>query len=173
MPKNKKGGKKKKKAAGSGSLAKRQLELAEDMQEYAKILKCMGDRKLNVVLTDSSQMVASIPGRFRKRVWMAAGDIIIASRRDFQDSKLDVIYKYTKDEVRKLHKQGLIPDFFLDENAKREEPNDTGVYIDNESDDDDLPKVQGQKSYDISDELPSESSSASSSEESDLDIDDI
>lgn len=93
---------------------KRALIFACDMEEYAKITKCLGDRRILVILPDNSENLAIIPGRFRKRVWMGVNDIILVSRRDFQDNKLDVVYKYNPDEVRKLHKNKMIPDFFIE-----------------------------------------------------------
>jgi translation initiation factor 1A len=129
MPK-KKGGKKK--GGKGGPTVKRQLTIREDMEEYAKITKSLGDRRMNVVLTDSSEMLAVIPGRFRKRCWMSTGDVVLVSRRDYQDTKLDIIHKYTDDEKRLLLKLGEIPDFFTDATAKCEEEDDCGIIIEKE-----------------------------------------
>ena len=65
------------------------------------------------MLPDKSEMLAVIPGRFRKRCWMKVGDILIVSRREFQATKLDVIHKYNDEETRKLAKDHEIPEFFL------------------------------------------------------------
>lgn len=110
--KNKKGGKKKN---GTDAAEQRTLTLKDDMQDYAKVMKLLGDRNIIVVLPDSSEVRAHIPGRFRKKkIWVLLGDIILVSRRDFQDNILDVVHKYQSDEIRKIHKDGEIPDFFLD-----------------------------------------------------------
>lgn len=130
MPK-KKGAKKKGKKGGGDTAEKRTLIISEDMQEYAKIIKLLGDRRINVVLTDSSESLAVIPGRFRKRCWMKVGDVILVSRRDFQEGKLDVVYKYKDDEIRKLCKHGEIPNFFLDAGAIRGVDEDGGFIIGN------------------------------------------
>lgn len=131
MPKKKKG-----KGRNIGDSEKRQLILAGDMQEYAKVMRCLGDRRLTVILTDSSEMLAVIPGRFRKRVWIKPDDIVIVSRREFQNNKLDIIHKYNSDEIRKLHKIGDIPDFFLDTDAEDTQNNDNGFTIKNDDSDD-------------------------------------
>lgn len=135
MPKKKKG-----KGRNIGDSEKRQLILAGDMQEYAKVMRCLGDRRLTVILTDSSEMLAVIPGRFRKRVWIKPDDIVIVSRREFQNNKLDIIHKYNSDEIRKLHKIGDIPDFFLDGDAESTQNNDNGFTIRNDDSDDDETK---------------------------------
>lgn len=128
MPK--KGGKKKGKKS-SGDSEKRPLTLAGDMEDYAKVMKCLGDRRLTVILPDSSEMLALIPGRFRKRVWMGPGDIVLVSRREFQDGKLDIVHKYHSDEVRKLHKKGAIPGFFMEVEATQDIDDGCGIVIGN------------------------------------------
>ena len=109
MPKNKKKGKKRPKQ----NTVKRQLTFKENMQEYAKITKLLGDRRLMVVLPDGSEIMAIIHGRFRKRLWMKIGDVILIARRGFQEDKTDVIHKYTQDEVRKLINMYEIPSTFV------------------------------------------------------------
>jgi len=138
MPK--KGGKKKGKKKGSQTTEKRALTIAGDMQEYAKIMKLLGDRRITVVLPDSSEMLALIPGRFRKRCWMKVGDVIVVSRREFQNNRVDVVYKYKPDEIRKLCKQGEIPSFFMDSGATQGEGGEDGGFtIGNYDSDDELP----------------------------------
>ena len=61
-----------------------------------------------------TEIMAIIPGKFRKRCWMKAGDTLIVSRRDFQESKWDVCYKYNEDEVRVMVRKDELPSFFLD-----------------------------------------------------------
>lgn len=41
-----------------------------------------------------------------KKVWIAAGDIILVGLRDYQDDKADVILKYMPDEARLLKAYG-------------------------------------------------------------------
>lgn len=129
----KKGGKKKSGGAGVAK-EKRQLIVAGDMEDYAKILKCLGDRRVNMVLSDTTTIVGQIPGRFRKRVWMAASDVVLISKRAFQVDKVDIVYKYFPDEIRKLHKQGEIPDFFLDAEATGDDCDEGVTFGEDDSD---------------------------------------
>lgn len=127
MPK--KGGKKNGK--GSQITEKRPITLRGEMEEYAKIMKSLGDRRMTVVLPDSSEILALIPGRFRKRCWINVGDIVLISRREFQDTKVDIVHKYNSDELRKLFKKGEIPAFFLEAEATHDENDDCGITIEN------------------------------------------
>lgn len=43
-------------------------------------------------------------------MWINQGDIILIGLRDYQDSKADVIFKYTPDEARNLKTYGEFPE---------------------------------------------------------------
>ncbi|KAG6528767.1 hypothetical protein ZIOFF_010952 [Zingiber officinale] len=45
-----------------------------------------------------------------KKVWTAAGDIILAGLRDYQDDKANIIFKYMPDEARLLKAYGELPE---------------------------------------------------------------
>ena len=58
----------------------------------------------------------------RKKVWVAAGDIVLVGLRDYQDEKADVILKYNPDEARNLKAYKEIPDSAkINEGAVNEE----------------------------------------------------
>ena len=133
MPK--KGGKKKK---ISTNIEKRSLLYKDDMQEYAKMTKMLGDRRIMVMLPDKTEVMAIIPGRFKKRCWMKAGDTLIVSRRDFQESKWDVCYKYNEDEVRVLLKKDEIPPFFADNSNESSPTNQPLIEVVTEDVDNDI-----------------------------------
>lgn len=117
MPKSK--SKKNKGSSSAGGQPKRDLEYKEHMEEYAKVTSLLGDRRLAVVLPDSSESMAIIPGKFRKKPWMriGVGDVILVSVREFQEGKLDVLHKYTDKEVVELVRFEEIPLFFKDKEA--------------------------------------------------------
>ena len=122
MPK--KGGKKKNNKNNGNNIERRQLLYKDDMQEYAKMTKMLGDRRIMVMLPDKTEVMAIIPGKFKKRCWMKAGDTLIVSRRDFQESKWDVCYKYNEDEVRVLIRKDEIPPFFADNSTDSDVTNE-------------------------------------------------
>ena len=93
---------------------KRIMVYKQDMEEYAQITKMLGDRRVIVMFPSKEEFIAMIPGRFRKRCWMKIGDIVVISRRDFQDTKMDILHKYTDEETKILAKEYEIPPFFLD-----------------------------------------------------------
>lgn len=107
--KNTKGGKGHKKGKRQTD-SKRELEFRDEGQDYAQVTKMLGDGRVDAQCFDGSQRICHIRGKFRKRVWIAVGDIILIGLRDFQDGKADIIMKYTADEARMLKAYGEIPE---------------------------------------------------------------
>lgn len=166
MPPKKRGRKK-----NQGETVKRVLETKCDAEEYAKITKLLGDRRVTMILTDKMSTMGIIPGRYRKRVWMNVGDIVLVNKRDFQNDKSDILHKYSSDEVKKLHKMREIPDFFMDGIFKCENDLQDNNLTFQDSDDDDnvcLNKPY-QHYHEISESILPEYSD--SDENDDLDID--
>jgi translation initiation factor 1A len=125
---------------------KRALIYKENMEEYAQAIKMLGDRRILIMLPDKSESMAIIPGKFRKRCWIKVGDVIIISRREYQDNKLDVIHKYSDCETRNLAKEKEIPEFFL-ESSIPDKINDDENLLWEDSDDDDVEYIKQKLSY--------------------------
>lgn len=111
MPKNKgKGGKNRRRGKNENETEKRELVFKEDGQEYAQVLKMLGNGRLDAMCFDGIKRLCHIRGKLRKKVWINTGDIILLGLRDYQDTKADVILKYTPDEARNLKTYGELPD---------------------------------------------------------------
>lgn len=110
MPKSKpKGGNKRRRGKSGGDMEKRDLVFKEHGQEYAQIVKMLGNGRLDALCYDGKKRMCIIRGSMRKREWMGVGDTILIGLRDFQDNKADVIWKYTIDEARNLKMLGELP----------------------------------------------------------------
>jgi len=115
--------------------AVRELLYKEEMQDYAIVKSLRGDRRLDVMLTDGTTIMAIIPGKMRKRVWIKAGDVILVSFRDFQEGKVDVIYKYDKKEIDNLMLYGELPTNFLSSDTDIGIADDNLVFEDGDEED--------------------------------------
>ena len=122
MPGSKgKGGKKKRRCKNEVQV-KRSLVLAEEDQAYAKVIKMLGNARLQadcyIKLSDGQfkmeTKVCLIRGSMRKRVWINSGDVVLVSIREFDNSKGDVIHKYEPDEVSKLIRKKHMPSIKFD-----------------------------------------------------------
>ncbi|KAI1854254.1 hypothetical protein JX265_000663 [Neoarthrinium moseri] len=154
MPKNKgKGGKNRRRGKNENDNEKRELTFKEEGQEYAQVVKMLGNGRLETLCFDGTKRLGHIRGKLRKKVWINQGDIILLSLRDYQDEKGDVILKYTADEARSLKAYGELP-----ESAKI---NETDTYGPNED---------GECNFEFDEDRDSDSDDAAGKE---IEIDDI
>lgn len=111
MPKNKgKGGKNFKKGKKStGEQERRDLLFKEDGQEYAQVVRMLGDGRVALSCYDGVARTGLIRGTMRRRVWINTGDIVLVGLREFQADKADVIHKYTAEEARVLQAYDELP----------------------------------------------------------------
>ena len=106
-----KGGNKRRRGkSGNGDHeTKRELVFKEHGQEYAQVVKMLGNGRVEAQCYDGVKRLGIIRGSMRKRVWISVGDVILVGLRDFQDNKADIIGKYTADEARNLKMLGELP----------------------------------------------------------------
>ncbi|KAI3888861.1 hypothetical protein MKX03_036045 [Papaver bracteatum] len=110
MPKNKgKGGKNRKRGKNEADDDKRELVFKEDGQEYAQVLRMLGNGRCEAMGIDGVKRLCHIRGKLHKKVWISGGDIILVGLRDYQDDKADIILKYNSDESRLLKAYGELP----------------------------------------------------------------
>ena len=111
MPKGAKGkgGKNRRRGKNDGD-EKRELVFKEDGQEYAQVLRMLGNGRLEAQCIEGVKRLCHIRGKMRKKVWVNTGDIVLLGLRDFQDEKADVILKYLADEARSLKAYGELPE---------------------------------------------------------------
>lgn len=111
MPKNKgKGGKNRRRGKNENENDKRELVFRDDGQEYAQVIKMLGNGRLEAYCFDGTNRLCHIRGKLRKKVWINQGDIILIGLRDYQDAKADVILRYNPDEARNLKSYGELPE---------------------------------------------------------------
>ena len=110
MPKSKGKGGKNRRRGKNDNEEKRELEFKEDGQEYAQVMRMLGNGRLEAHCFDGVKRLVHIRGKMRKKVWVSPGDIILVGLRDFQDAKADCILKYSAEEARNLKAYGELPD---------------------------------------------------------------
>ncbi|KAJ7960304.1 Eukaryotic translation initiation factor 1A [Quillaja saponaria] len=89
---------------------KRELVFKEIGQEHGQVLRMLGNGRCEVMCIDGTNRLCHIRGKMHKKVWIAAGDIILVSLRDYQDEKADVILMFMPDEARLLKAYGELPE---------------------------------------------------------------
>ena len=98
------GGRKKKRSArfAQDHKSKREMIYRQSEQEYGFVEQLLGDMRCLVFCSDRQARVCHIRGRFRRRVWINLGDVVLVSVREFEKDRGDIIYKYNMEEVEHL-----------------------------------------------------------------------
>ncbi len=106
-----------KKRSGGQSESKKEMPLPSEDEGtmLCVVQRLLGAGYLEVVCTDGNTYKAWIPGKMRRRVWMHEGDVVLFLPWGTRDMKGEVVYRYERDEVRKLIASGLLPEELLEE----------------------------------------------------------
>lgn len=102
-----------KKTRGQRNEKKRDLIYPEEGQEFGFVQDMLGNGRVNVICEDGTKRVGRIRGSMRKfkhKVIINTGDIILVSVREYENDKVDVIYKYSYEEANYLSYHGELPE---------------------------------------------------------------
>lgn len=111
MP-NRTGGKNYKKSKQTGSFTKPFIDRQEG-QQYGRVLRNLGGRNMLIYCNDNKIRLCHICGAMKKFNWLAVGDLVLISLRDFEKKpeagskeyeKGDILAKYDQDHLGKLKK---------------------------------------------------------------------
>jgi translation initiation factor 1A len=85
-------------------------------EDYAYVIKLLGNCRALVLCNNGAEAIGIIRGslrRFNKRVLIENGDIVVVSKRDFQDNKVDIVHKFNLDQCQSLIKNKEISDVLI------------------------------------------------------------
>ena len=111
MPKNNKSGKKHKKNKNYGSENK-SLRYKEEGQDYAKVTRCKGNCRFDVLCCDGKERLAILCGSMRKRKFINQGQLVLVSIREWQDDICDIIDSYEESHAKRLKSEKELPESF-------------------------------------------------------------
>ncbi|OLS24036.1 MAG: Translation initiation factor 1A [Candidatus Heimdallarchaeota archaeon LC_2] len=80
-----------------------------------QVIQNLGGRLLLVRCMDSKTRQVSIPGKYRRRMWVRLGDVIILIPQYGmkEDEKGMLEFRYSKNEAKLLYERELIPEEYL------------------------------------------------------------
>lgn len=123
-----------KKAANSKkrtTKTERAMEYADpNGQVYGVIERAMGMCRFSIACVDGVKRTGCIRGSIKKKTKVAAGDVVIVSLREFEDSKCDIIHKYDDKAISQLRREGLIPNDVKVVSSHDDAEDDGGVEFD-------------------------------------------
>lgn len=91
-------------------LQAQELITKEEMQVYGLVMKVLGDRRYRCRCDDGKERICKTRGKLGGRLFVNAGDIMLISLREEDDTKGDIIQKYSPDEIHELKKMGEFTD---------------------------------------------------------------
>ncbi|KRX01902.1 Nucleic acid-binding, OB-fold [Pseudocohnilembus persalinus] len=81
--------------------------------EYAIVLKIHSTERVDVRCLDGKNRQAVISGSMKKKIYVQPGNLVLVSKRDYQDAKCDMSLKYFPHEVQTLIKNHGLPASFV------------------------------------------------------------
>jgi translation initiation factor 1A len=87
-----------------------------ECEEYGYVKKLLGNCRVQVLCNSGVEAIGIIRGslrKFNKRVLIEQGDIVVVSKRDYQDNKVDIVHKFNIDQCMSLIKTKTISDILI------------------------------------------------------------
>jgi translation initiation factor 1A len=75
-------------------------------EEFALVTLLTGAEYIKVMCEDGVERPARIPGKMRNRIFIKDNDVVIIKKREYDDGKYDVIWRYLPLQVQKLKSFG-------------------------------------------------------------------
>jgi len=60
-------------------------------------------------LKDQKERIGRFRGRLRKKEWIHQGDVVLLETREYDRNKVDIMHRYTVEEVKQLQMSNQIP----------------------------------------------------------------
>ena len=79
--------------------------LDKTTEEYAIVTKLLGNCRVSLFTNSGNECMGIIRGslrKFSKRILIEKGDIVVVSLRDYQNSKVDIVHKFNREQIQSL-----------------------------------------------------------------------
>jgi translation initiation factor 1A len=69
----------------------------------------LGASRFRVDCQDSKERICRVSGKFRKRIWVKTGDVVLVQPWEIQpEDRGDIVWRYTRTQAGWLQKRGFI-----------------------------------------------------------------
>ncbi len=75
---------------------------------FAIVDQKLGGPHVRVICEDGKERLGRIPGKFKRRMWIVVGDVVICKLWEYRKDRCDIVHKYRKTEVEKLKQEGYL-----------------------------------------------------------------
>jgi len=73
------------------------------------VIEMLGASRFRVDCNDGKERVCRIPGRFKRRIWVKPGNVVLLKPWDVQaDERGDIVWRYSPAQVNWLLRRGFL-----------------------------------------------------------------
>jgi translation initiation factor 1A len=73
------------------------------------VVEMLGASRFRVDCSDGRERICRVPGKFKRRVWVRTGNIVLLKPWDVQgDERGDIIWRYTPSQANWLVRKGFL-----------------------------------------------------------------
>lgn len=87
------------------------VRFPQDDEFIGLVEKRLGGSRMQIKAMDGRDILARVPGRAKKFLWIREGDIVLLKPWELDKDKADLFYKYKPNEVNVLNKKGMLSNF--------------------------------------------------------------
>jgi len=120
----------------AASMGDKELYVKDEGTCYGYIEKCFGNGRFDIVCDDMKHRMGILRGNMRNRTWIATGDMVLCCIRDFEDSKVDIVHRYTSEDIIRLYRQNNMPqqifDLYTSGTSERRAEDDVVAFMDDD-----------------------------------------
>ncbi len=85
------------------------VRLPKGREVIGIVVKLLGAARMDVRCVDGKTRRCRVPGRFRRRLWIKEGNLVIVEPWEIEgNTKGDIVYKYNKTQEGWLRKKGYL-----------------------------------------------------------------
>ncbi len=84
------------------------IKLPRQGEHIGKIIQRLGGNRMEVKSSDGKVRNCRVPGRYKRKFWLRAGDLVLIQPWPDDDYKADIVFQYPPNAAYQLKKKGLI-----------------------------------------------------------------
>ena len=89
----------------------KKVKLPTKDEQFAVVIEMSGGSRLTAMCEDGNTRMVRIGGKFKKRMWLRANDLILVKPWPVQENeKADLIYRYLPTERKWILNRNIIPE---------------------------------------------------------------
>lgn len=90
----------------------KRVRMPREGEMFGRVVNLLGSSRLQVECEDGKERLVRIPGKLKKRVWTRVDDIVVIKPWEVQsDSRADLVWRYRKNEIYFLKREGRLKNF--------------------------------------------------------------